>query len=111
MKKIDCIMLQQNYVCNMFSLNAEFVDKHKQTLIERVVMVLAIAEVLHSKHLIHDEVYSTIQTTQTRQDQMRKLYEALTTVKVKLAFYETLQETEPHLVQELGKIYCKMKCI
>ena len=67
-------------------------------------MVKPIADALLQKGMIHPECYSKIEAAPTSQDQMRKLYEALTSGTVKSAFYRILQETEPYLVHDLGKL-------
>ena len=85
-------------------LDAEFVDRHRPTLIQGVVMVMAIADIMVAKGIIHNEVYANIQAAKTRQEKMRELYNVLTTVEVKSAFYTILQEKETFLVFELRKL-------
>lgn len=74
-------------------------------LIQRVIIVMPIADDLLQRRLIHKEVYSNIHATRTSQGQMRLLYEALHSggVKVKSAFYRILLEQQPQIVQDLGK--------
>lgn len=81
-------------------------DKHRAELIQRIIIVMPIADDLLQRCLIHEEVYSNIHATRTSQEQMRLLYEALNSggVKVKSAFYRILLEQQPQLVQDLGKI-------
>ncbi|XP_064807886.1 NACHT, LRR and PYD domains-containing protein 3-like isoform X1 [Oncorhynchus masou masou] len=83
--------------------DAQFVDKHMAELIQRVIIVMPIADDLLQRHLIHKEVYSNIHATRTSQEQMRLLYEALHSggVKVKSAFYRILLEQQPQIVQDL----------
>ncbi|KAL7838711.1 hypothetical protein AOLI_G00271150 [Acnodon oligacanthus] len=80
---------------------AEFVDEHRTMLIQRVSSGKEIADHLQSKRMIPAEIYDTIQTAKTSQDQMRILYSALDSGAVKEEFYEILKKTEPFLMSEL----------
>ncbi|XP_031666577.1 NACHT, LRR and PYD domains-containing protein 3 isoform X2 [Oncorhynchus kisutch] len=83
--------------------NAELVDEHRSQLIQRVTMVMPIADELLAEGMIHKEMYSNISAARTDEDKMRELFKALHSGgnKVKSAFLSTLRENEPHLVQDL----------
>ncbi|XP_038860311.1 NACHT, LRR and PYD domains-containing protein 1 homolog isoform X2 [Salvelinus namaycush] len=83
--------------------SAQFVDKYRSDLIQRVTMVMPIAEDLLSQNMIHEEVYSNISAARTNQGKMRELFTALHSGgnKVKSAFLSMLREHEPNLVQDL----------
>ncbi|XP_029584543.1 serine/threonine-protein kinase/endoribonuclease IRE1 isoform X2 [Salmo trutta] len=88
----------------MTSDAAEFVDRHRAELIQRVKMVMPIADDLLRKEMIHPEVYSNIQTANTSQDRMRELYKALKSggPEVKSAFYRSLLKQDRYLVDDLA---------
>uniref|UniRef100_A0A672RTM9 Si:ch211-66k16.27 n=1 Tax=Sinocyclocheilus grahami TaxID=75366 RepID=A0A672RTM9_SINGR len=87
------------------SLKTEFVDGNYAALIQRVTLVMAIADELKNKGMIHDEKYSEIRAEQTNQGKMRKLFEVLNSGgnRVKKAFYYVLRNHEPALFRNLGK--------
>eukprot|EP00063_Salmo_salar_P058945 XP_014033780.1 PREDICTED: serine/threonine-protein kinase/endoribonuclease IRE1-like [Salmo salar] len=87
----------------MTSDAAEFVDRHRAELIQRVHTVMPIADDLLRNKMIHPEVYSNIQTANTSQDQMRELYKALKSggPEVKSAFYRSLLKQDRYLVEDL----------
>ncbi|XP_038842117.1 serine/threonine-protein kinase/endoribonuclease IRE1-like [Salvelinus namaycush] len=87
----------------MTSDAAEFVDRHRAELIQRVRMVMPIADDLLRNEMIHPEMYSNIQTSNTSQDQMRTLYVVLQSggPEVKSAFYRSLLKQHPYLVDDL----------
>uniref|UniRef100_A0A4W5R809 NACHT, LRR and PYD domains-containing protein 3-like n=1 Tax=Hucho hucho TaxID=62062 RepID=A0A4W5R809_9TELE len=83
--------------------SAQFVDKYRSQIIQRVTMVMPIADKLLAEGMIHEEVYSNISAARTNQDKMRELFKALHSGgnKVKSAFLSMLRENDPDLVQDL----------
>ncbi|XP_037389460.1 uncharacterized protein LOC108437061 [Pygocentrus nattereri] len=80
-----------------------FVDENREKLIQRVSSVMEIADHLKWRGTITDEIYSSIQTAKTSQEQMRILYSALDSrTNAKVEFYEILQMIKPHLLHELS---------
>ncbi|XP_036842910.1 uncharacterized protein LOC110535267 isoform X5 [Oncorhynchus mykiss] len=83
--------------------DAQFVDIHSVHLSQRVTMVIPMAF-----YLIRSERYSEIHAARTRQDQMRRLYQALNSREdsggnqVKSDFYRILLDLEPDVVYHLG---------
>ncbi|XP_047670964.1 NACHT, LRR and PYD domains-containing protein 1 homolog isoform X1 [Tachysurus fulvidraco] len=82
---------------------AEFVDKHRNTLIQRVLPVMEIADTLLTKKLIRDELYNDIKEATTPQKKMRILYSCLDSggKAVKAEFYKILKQKQPEIVNEL----------
>ncbi|KAI5627228.1 NACHT, LRR and PYD domains-containing protein 1b allele 2 [Silurus asotus] len=86
----------------MVKTAADFVDKHRDILIQKVSSVMEIADGLLSKEMINDELYSTIRAAATSQEKMRILYtNCLTFRAVKEEYYTILKKKNPHLVDEL----------
>ncbi|XP_045567933.1 erythroid membrane-associated protein isoform X2 [Salmo salar] len=87
-------------------VDALFVDRHKDDLIQKVSKGKSIASELHQKDLIPDEMNSQISAARTSQDQMRLLFlaleEAEDTTRVKSAFYRILLDLEPDIVKDLS---------
>ncbi|XP_042085023.1 NLR family CARD domain-containing protein 3 isoform X5 [Haplochromis burtoni] len=80
---------------------------------------MAIADELRQRGMIHPEIYNKIKAAGTSQDQMRELYNSLTTREVKFAFYKILKEIEPQtcetedVIKEVikkNKEYLRQKC-
>lgn len=87
-----------------FSISeTEFVDEHRAMLIQRVASVMEIADILLSKKIITNEMYSAIQESPSSQEKMRTLYRFLDSGgrAVKPEFYKVLKEKEPFLVEDL----------
>ncbi|XP_050961167.1 NACHT, LRR and PYD domains-containing protein 1 homolog [Labeo rohita] len=78
---------------------AEFVEKHRAELIKRVSLVEPIADDM--KNLIGDEKYGIILKSVTNEKKMRKLFEFLTTPKLKEKLYQSLVKHERLLVEFL----------
>ncbi|XP_048867729.1 apoptosis-associated speck-like protein containing a CARD [Brienomyrus brachyistius] len=76
-----------------------FVDQHRTALIQRVTLIDPILDDLHGQ--ISGEKYNNIRAGSTSQDRMRRLYEALNTVRLKELFFDSLKKNEPHLVLDL----------
>lgn len=85
---------------NLF-IDADWVDKNRSKLIQSVTLVMPIADELRQRGMIHLEIYNKIKAAGTSQDQMRELYNALTTPEVKSAFYRILKEIEPQTCESM----------
>ncbi|XP_055796075.1 receptor-interacting serine/threonine-protein kinase 3-like [Salvelinus fontinalis] len=85
---------------------AQFVDDNMEKLVQRITMVMPIADGLYQKKIIHYEDYSEITAAQTSMSKMRKLYVALQPggEVAKSAFYQILLEQQSLLVKELGGV-------
>jgi len=83
------------------------VDDHFDDLVQRVQMVMAIADELKARGMLQPEPYSKIRAEKTNQEKMRELYEVLNSGgdKVKSAFYSCLEKHEPLLLRDLGKSF------
>ncbi|XP_053474113.1 uncharacterized protein LOC128603594 [Ictalurus furcatus] len=97
------VLLTGTERARMDRTGAEFVDKHRETLIQRVSSVMEIADCLKSKNMIRDEMYYNIKEESTSYKQMRLLYRSLDTGgrAVKEEFCKILREKEPFLVNDL----------
>ncbi|KAI1890372.1 hypothetical protein AGOR_G00153050 [Albula goreensis] len=82
----------------------EFVDQHREALIQRVTLVKPIADALLQRKLLQEEAYDKICAEKTSQDQMRTLYQFLKSSTVKSALYAELLKKEPFLVNDLGAV-------
>ncbi|GAA6081705.1 NACHT, LRR and PYD domains-containing protein 1b allele 2-like [Tachysurus ichikawai] len=73
------------------------------TLIQRVLPVLEIADTLFTKKLIRDELYNDIKEATTSQKKMRILYSCLDSggKAVKAEFYKILKQKQPEIVNDL----------
>lgn len=85
---------------------AQFVDDNMEQLVQRITLVMPIADGLYQKKMIHYEDYSEITAAQTSMAKMRKLYVALQPggAVAKSAFYQILLKQQSLLVKELGKL-------
>lgn len=85
----------------------EFIDATRGKLVQRVSLVMPLADKLLQEKHISKEMYANIQAKTTEQGRMRELWTSLNTNKSKEALYEALQENEPHLLAELEEKYRK----
>ncbi|XP_029629099.1 uncharacterized protein LOC115206374 [Salmo trutta] len=88
-------------------LGEEFVDEHMADLIQRVTMVLPVADYPFTENMMQQEMYTIIRSKSTSQEQMRLVFDAARRGgrRVKSAIYNSLQIYEPHLVQDLAAAY------
>lgn len=86
--------------------NAEFVDKHRDVLIQRVSTVEQIADTLLTKTIIDSEMYNIIIKATTPQEKMRILYSFLDSGGriVKAEFCKVLKEKERFIVDDLESL-------
>lgn len=85
-------------------LGANFMDHHREMLIQKVSSVVEIADCLKSKNMISDEMYNKINVPSlTSQQQMRDLYRVLNSggKAVKEEVYKILRNKMPGLVDDL----------
>ncbi|XP_056336142.1 NACHT, LRR and PYD domains-containing protein 1 homolog [Danio aesculapii] len=88
------------------SERARFVDAHWKTLVQKVIMVMPIADELLSDNMLEWQPYCKIRAAVTNQEKMRELYEVLHSGgdQVKSASYSCLEKHEPYLFGDLGCI-------
>ncbi|XP_062380777.1 NACHT, LRR and PYD domains-containing protein 1 homolog [Sardina pilchardus] len=84
----------------------EFVDAHRAELIQRVTMVMAVADELLSQGMLHRERYAEVLALSTRNTTMQAMRQLDGVVHsggpaVKRAFYTALHKHEPCLLQSL----------
>uniref|UniRef100_A0A3Q0SW16 CARD domain-containing protein n=1 Tax=Amphilophus citrinellus TaxID=61819 RepID=A0A3Q0SW16_AMPCI len=80
---------------NPLTLKTDSIHLTLQILIQSITLVMPVADEMRQQDMIHPEMYNRIHAARTSQDKMRELYKALTTTKVKSAFYRILQEIQP----------------
>ncbi|XP_056098381.1 NACHT, LRR and PYD domains-containing protein 1 homolog [Rhinichthys klamathensis goyatoka] len=85
------------------SERARFVDEHWAKLVQRVQMVMPIADELLSGGMLEWEPYCKIRAADTNQEKMREFYKVLQSGgdKVKSALYSRLEIHEPSLFRDL----------
>ncbi|XP_058239088.1 NACHT, LRR and PYD domains-containing protein 1b allele 2-like [Hemibagrus wyckioides] len=85
---------------------ADFVDEHRETLIQRFPSVMEFADCLIGKNMISTEMYENIKAKSTPQDKMRELYTCLDSVgrAAKQEFHNILEMNYSCLVSELGEL-------
>lgn len=89
---------------NLF-IDAALVDQNRTKLIQSVTLVMPIADELRQRGMIHPEIYNKIKAAGTSQDQMRELYNSLTTREVKSNFYKILKEIEPQTCESMFQLF------
>uniref|UniRef100_A0A4W5JF04 CARD domain-containing protein n=1 Tax=Hucho hucho TaxID=62062 RepID=A0A4W5JF04_9TELE len=96
----------QSAVMETTQYGAQFVDDNMEQLVQRITMVMPIADSLYQKKMIHDEDYSEITVALTSMAKMRRLYRALKPGGdvAKSAFYQILLEKQSLLVEDLGGV-------
>ncbi|KAM9843826.1 NACHT, LRR and PYD domains-containing protein 12-like [Aulostomus maculatus] len=78
---------------------AEWVNSNRANLIQSIELVMPIADEMLERRAIHKETYSKIRAAGTPEAQMRELYSALTTPKVKSIFSRILKEIQPEICE------------
>uniref|UniRef100_A0A672QNY5 CARD domain-containing protein n=1 Tax=Sinocyclocheilus grahami TaxID=75366 RepID=A0A672QNY5_SINGR len=81
----------------------QFVDRYSNKLIQKVTVVMPIADSLKAVKIIHEETYSNIFVASTNMAKLRVLLDALNTNKAKSAFYDLLKVNESFLVEDLKR--------
>ncbi|KAL2097156.1 hypothetical protein ACEWY4_006363 [Coilia grayii] len=84
---------------------AQFVREHIDEIIQRVTMVMPIADVLLSRGMISLEEYGLVRAARSHQDQMRVLLCSLLSrgEAFQSDFCKVLQEKEPFVMEHLGQ--------
>lgn len=84
---------------------AKFVQEKRAAIVQGTKAVMAIADELKSKDMIHEETYSAILHEKTEQEKVRLIYNGplhSKVDKITAAFYDALTKHEPWLMQKLG---------
>lgn len=84
-------------------VGADFVDRHRGILIQKVTSVMEIADCLEGRKMITREMYRNVEAKATSHEQMRELYKHLESGgrAAKAEFYQILKEKQPCLVMDL----------
>ncbi|KAF4073363.1 hypothetical protein AMELA_G00257900 [Ameiurus melas] len=85
---------------------ADFVDKHRAKLIQRFHSVMEVADGLRDKNIITAEMYDKIKAKTTAQDKMREVYKCLDSRgrAAKEVFYDILVRNHSLLVDDLKSV-------
>ncbi|XP_016086993.1 serine/threonine-protein kinase/endoribonuclease IRE1-like isoform X2 [Sinocyclocheilus grahami] len=94
---------QPDLVKELEHQDAQFVDRYSNKLIQKVTVVMPIADSLKAVKIIHEETYSNIFVASTNMAKLRVLLDALNTNKAKSAFYDLLKVNESFLVEDLKR--------
>ncbi|KAG7457965.1 hypothetical protein MATL_G00232760 [Megalops atlanticus] len=81
----------------------DFLQRHRDQIIEKVKWTGPIVEAAVSQHLIPEELMHEVQRTVSTQEVMRMVFTALESEppQQRDAFYQILKQMEPALIQEL----------
>ncbi|XP_054878868.1 NACHT, LRR and PYD domains-containing protein 1b allele 5-like [Poeciliopsis prolifica] len=81
-----------------------FVDKHRETLIQRVRNVEPVLDGLLQNKVLMEETYDRIRSLPTSEAQLREIFSCLRAAdECKDIFLSILQEKEPHLITDLQR--------
>lgn len=99
----SCSSTRKFMVIIVWILGADFVGRHRTTLIQNVSSVMEIADCLLARKIITREMYSRIYAKETSHDRMREVYTHLDSAgrAAKAEFYQILLEKQNNLVMEL----------
>ncbi|XP_054916922.1 NACHT, LRR and PYD domains-containing protein 1b allele 5-like isoform X3 [Poeciliopsis prolifica] len=87
-----------------FSSEEHFVDKHRETLIQRVRNVEPVLDGLLQNKVLMEETYDRIRSLPTSEAQLREIFSCLRAAdECKDIFLSILQEKEPHLITDLQR--------
>ncbi|XP_017561131.1 serine/threonine-protein kinase/endoribonuclease ire-1-like [Pygocentrus nattereri] len=88
-------------------IDCSLVDRERAELIQRVSLVMPVADVLKSKGMLSNEAFSEIAAEKTPQAQMRALYRHLDCGghAAKTTFYHALKDQNRFLIEDLERTF------